>query len=64
MSHRVQTPGLFIIVAVQPLVLVLGIYFTSLFEHPAVSVSVVCWLIRGAMNLARAVKYAVLDCFF
>ena len=56
---RVRMPGLLIIVAVQPLVLVLGIYFTGLFEHPAISVSVVCWLIRGAMNLARAIKYAV-----
>ena len=59
LSPRVRTPGLLVIVAVQPLVLVLDIYFTGLFEHPAVSVSVVCWLIRGAMNLARAFKYAV-----
>ena len=54
----VQTQGLLVIIAVQPLVLVLDIYFTSLFEHPAVSVSVVCWLIRGAVNLARTIKYA------
>ena len=59
LSPSVRTPGLLVIIAVQPLVLVLDIYFTSLFEHPAVSVSVVCWLIRGAMNLARAFKYAV-----
>ena len=43
----------------QPLVLVFGVYFTGLFEHPTVSISVVCWLIRGAMDLARAFKYAV-----
>ena len=59
MSPHVRTPGLLVIVDVQPLVLVFGIYFTDLFEHPAVSVSVVCWLVRGAMNLARAFKYAV-----
>ena len=53
----VRMPGLLVIVAMQPLVLVLG--FTGLFEHPAVSVSVVCWLIRGTVNLARAIKYAV-----
>ena len=43
----------------QPLVLVFGIYFTGLFEHLAVSISVVCWLVRGAMNLARALQYVV-----
>ena len=59
MSPHVRTPGLLVIIAVQSLVLVFGVYFTGLFEHPAVSVSVVCWLIRGAMNLARAFKYAV-----
>ena len=43
----------------QPLVLVFGIYFAGLFEHPAVSIGVVGWLVRGAMNLAQAFKYAV-----
>ena len=52
-------PGLFIIVTVQPLVLVFGVYFAGLFEHPAVSIGVVGWLVRGAMNLARALQYAV-----
>ena len=52
-------PGLLVIVAVQPHVLVFGVYFVGLFEHPAVSISVVGWLVRGAMNLARAFKYAV-----
>ena len=59
LSPRVRTPGLLVIIVVQPLVLVFGIYFTGLFEHPAISVSVVCWLIRGAVNLARVIKYAV-----
>ena len=52
MSPRVRTSGLFVIVAVQPLVLALGVYLTGLFEYPAVSVGVICWLIRGAVNLA------------
>ena len=59
LSPSVRTPGLLVIIAVQPLVLVFGIYLVGLFEHPAISVSVVGWLIRGAMNLARAIKYAV-----
>ena len=59
MSSHVQTPGLLIIVAVQPLVLVFGIYFAGLFKYLAVSVGVVGWLVRGAMNLARALQYMV-----
>ena len=59
MSPRVQTPGPLVIVAVQPLVLVFGIYFAGLFEYPAVSVGVVGWLVRGAMNLAQALQYTV-----
>ena len=51
---HVRTQGLFVNVAVQPLVLVFGVYFAGLFEHPAVSIGVVGWLVRGAMNLARA----------
>ena len=51
--------GLLIIIAVQPLVLVLGIYLAGLFEHPAISVSVIGWFVGGAVNLARVVKYAV-----
>ena len=43
----------------QPLVLVFGIYFAGLFEHPAVSVGVVGWLVWGAMNLARALQSMV-----
>ena len=43
----------------QPLVLVFGIYFAGLFQHPAVSIGVVGWLVRDAMNLTRALQYAV-----
>ena len=57
LSPRVRTPGLLIIIAVQPLVLVFGVYFSGLFEHPVVSIGVVGWLVRGAMNFARAHQY-------
>ena len=56
---HVQTPGLIVIVAVQPLVLAFGVYFAGLFEYPAVSVGVVGWLVWGAMNLAQALQYTV-----
>ena len=59
MSPRVRTPGLFIIVAVQPLILVFDVYFAGLFEHPTVPIGVVSWLFRGAMYLAQAVKNSV-----
>ena len=59
LSRCVRTPGIFIIVAVQPLVLVFCVYFAGLFERPAVSVGVVGWLVWGAMNLARAFQYTV-----
>ena len=59
LSPSVQMPGLLVIIAVQPLVLVFGIYLVGLFEHPTISVSVIGWFIGGAVNLARAVKYAV-----
>ena len=52
LSSSVRTPGLLVIIDVQPLVLVLGIYLTGLFEHPVVSIRMVCWFIRGAVNLA------------
>ena len=52
LSPSVRTPGLIVIVIVQPLVLVLGIYLAGLLEHPVVSISVIGWLIRGAVNLA------------
>ena len=43
----------------QPLFLVFGIQLAGLFEHPAFSVGVVGWFIGGAMNLTRAIEYAV-----
>ena len=59
LSPSVRTPGLLVIIAMQPLVLVLGIYLAGLFEHPTISVSVIGWFIGGVVNLARAVEYAV-----
>ena len=59
LSSSVRTPGLLVIIAVQPLVLVFGVYFAGLFKYPVVSIGVVGWLVRGAMNLARALQYAV-----
>ena len=58
-APHVRTLGLIVIVAMQPLVRVFGVYFPGLFKYPAVSVGVVGWLVRGAMNLARALQYAV-----
>ena len=43
----------------QPLVLVFGIQLAGLLEHPAFSVGVIGWLIGGAVNLTRAIEYAV-----
>ena len=59
LSSSVPTSGLLVIIGVHPLVLVLGIYLAGLFEHPTISISVIGWFIGGAMNLARAVEYAV-----
>ena len=50
---------LFLVVAMQPLVLVFSIQFAGLLEHPAFSVGVIGWLIGGAVNLTRAIEYAV-----
>ena len=55
--HR--TPGLLVIVALQPIVLVLGIYLAGMFEHPATSVAVVGRLVRSVVDLARSIEYAV-----
>ena len=41
----------------QPLVLVFGIQFAGLLEHPAFFVGVVGWLIGGAVYLTRAIEY-------
>ena len=54
LSPRVRMSGLLVIVAVQPLVLVFGVYFAGLFKYPSISIGVVGWLVRGAVNLARA----------
>ena len=59
LSPSVRTPGLLVIIVVQPLVLVFDIQLAGLFEHPTISVSVIGWFIRGAVYLGRAVEYAV-----
>ena len=51
--------GLLLIAAMQPLFLVFGIQLAGLLEHPAFSVGVIGWLIGGAVNLTRAIEYAV-----
>ena len=51
LSSCVRWPRLFVVVAMQPLFLVLGIQLAGLFEHPAFSIGVVGWFIGGAMNL-------------
>ena len=43
----------------QPLVLVFGIQLAGLLEHPAFSVGVIGWLIGGAVDLTRAIKYVI-----
>ena len=43
----------------QPLFLVFGIQLAGLLEHLAFSVGVIGWLIGGAVNLTRAIEYAV-----
>ena len=58
-TPSVQMTGLLVIIAMQPLVLVFGIQLADLFEHPTISVSVIGWFVGGAVNLARAVEYAV-----
>ena len=50
---------LFLVVAMQPLVLVFGIQLAGLLEYPAFSVGVIGWLIGGAMNLTRVIEYTV-----
>ena len=59
LSSCVRWPGLLVVIAMQPLFLVFGIQLADLFEHPAFSVGVVCWFIGGAVNLTRAIEYAV-----
>ena len=59
LSSCVRWPGLLLVVAMQPLFLVPGIQLAGLFEHPAFFVGVVGWFIGGAVNLSRAIEYAV-----
>ena len=59
MCSYVQWLGLLLVVAMQPLVPVFGIQLAGLLEHPAFSVGVIGWLIGGAVNLTRAIEYAV-----
>ena len=55
----VRRSGLLVVITMQPLFLVFGIQLAGLFEHPAFSVGVVGWFIGGAVNLTRAIEYAV-----
>ena len=59
LSSCVRRAGLVLVVAMQPLFLVFDIQLVGLFEHPSFSVGVVGWFIGGAVNLARAIEYAV-----
>ena len=43
----------------RPLFLVFGIQLAVLFKHPTFSVGVVGWFIGAAVNLTRAIEYAV-----
>src|SRR3954464_7860755 len=59
LSFVVRRPGLLLVVAIQPLVFMFGIYLACLLEHPTIPIGVIGWPFGGAMNLARAVEYPV-----
>ena len=59
MSTCVRRPGLLLVITMPPLLLVFGIQLAGLLEHPAFSVGVIGWLVGGAVNLTRAIEYAV-----
>ena len=59
LSSRVRRPGLLLVITMQPLVLVFGIQLAGLLEHPTFSVGVIGWLIGGAVDLTRAIQYAI-----
>ena len=59
MSSCVRRAGLLVVIAMQALFLVFGIQLAGLFEHPTFFVGVVGWFIGGAVNLTRAIKYAI-----
>ena len=54
-----RRPGFLVVIAMQSLFLVFSIQLIGLFEYPTFSVGVVGRFIGGAMNLTRAIKYAV-----
>ena len=69
LSPRVRTPGLLVIVAVQPLVLVFGVYFAGLFEYPAVSVGYDLQVYRGCREFDTSDRvcgpdWTGPDCFY
>ena len=59
------TPGIWLVslfvvaIAGQPVSLVFGVEFASLFEDPTTSVGVISWFIEVAMNLAGPIQYLV-----
>ena len=59
LSSCVRRPRILVVVAMRPLFLVFGIQLFGLFKHLAFSVGVVGWFIGGAVNLTRAIEYAV-----
>ena len=55
-----QLPGLLIIIlALRFPFLVFAVYLAGLFKDPAISISMVCRFVWGAMYLARTIEYAV-----
>ena len=59
LCSRVRRPGLLVVVAMQPLVLVFGIQLAGLLEHPTIPVGVIGWLVWGVVYLTRAIEYTV-----
>ena len=53
------TKLLVLVVAWRPLSLMFGVKLADLFEDPTISVGVVGEFIRGAMNLAKPIKYSI-----
>ena len=60
LSPCVQWPRLFVIVlALRSLFPVFGVSFFGMFENPALSICMIRRLVRGAINQAWTIKYAV-----
>ena len=56
----VRWTGLLVIVlTLRPLLFVLGIYLAGLFKNPTISVGMIGWFIRGAVDLTWTIEYAV-----